>query len=190
MRKLDGILGSSGYEGIKLDKNGNLIIIEDAGGTSVNVVKDDPNSPKNARQPNSFVYLFTPNDKTDLSKGGQLYAIQVLIDRQPVTFHANDALGDTFSDAQLKLHTLGTKYPFKWVLVHDTNTDGTTPFNANAPEFGDVARKLATADTLDGFLRDIRAKFPETTAPAATAPQPAAPNASGPRAAVAADKAS
>src|SRR5262249_3874400 len=132
IRKLDGILGSSAYEGIHPDKNGNLIIIEDSGGTSVNVVKDDPNSPKNARQPNSFVYLFTPNDKTDLSKGGQLYAIQVFIDRQPVTFHANDALGDVFSDAQLKLHTLGTKWPFKWVLVHDTNTDGTAPFNANA----------------------------------------------------------
>ena len=27
----------------------------------------------------------------------------------------------------------------------------TTPFNINAPEFGEVARKVSTADTLDGF---------------------------------------
>ena len=39
----------------------------------------------------------------------------------------------------------------------------TTPFNITAPEFGEVARKVSTADTLDGFLRDIRTKFPETT---------------------------
>ena len=39
----------------------------------------------------------------------------------------------------------------------------TTPFNINAPEFGEVARKVSTADTLDGFLRDIRTKFPETS---------------------------
>ena len=45
----------------------------------------------------------------------------------------------------------------------------TTPFNMNAPEFGEVARKVSTADTLDGFLRDIRTKFPETSpAPAGT----------------------
>jgi hypothetical protein len=46
----------------------------------------------------------------------------------------------------------------------------TAPFNVNAPEFGEIARKVATANTLDGFLRDIRAKFPEAAGPAAGVP--------------------
>jgi hypothetical protein len=63
----------------------------------------------------------------------------------------------------------------------------TTPFNVNAPEFGEVAKKVATADTLDGFLRDIRAKFPEAGGPAV---QPAQPAPTAPRAAVSGGKAS
>ena len=132
IRKLDGIFGSSGYEGIHPDKNGNLIIIEDTGGATVNVVRGDASTPKVARQPNSFVYLFAPNNKRDLSKGGRLFAMQILINRQPLTFHANDPVGDVFSDEQLQLHTLGTIWPTRWVLLHDTDTDGVSPFNANA----------------------------------------------------------
>ena len=132
VRRLDGILGSSGYEGIHPDNHGNLIILEDAGGTTVNAVRGDPNSPLAPRQPNSFVYLFVPDDKADLSKGGRLFAMQVLVDRQPVIFHAGDAVGDVFADAQLKLHTPGTIWPFNWVLLHDTSVDGTAPFNSNA----------------------------------------------------------
>lgn len=130
--RLDGIIGSSAFEGIHPDKNGNLIIMEDAGGTTVNVVRDDASSAKTARQPNSFVYLFAPNDKGDLSRGGKLYAMQIWINHQPLTFHAGDPVGDVFSDEQLQLHTLGTIWPFRWVLVHDTDTDGVAPFNANA----------------------------------------------------------
>jgi Bacterial protein of unknown function (DUF839) len=129
---LDGILGKGGYEGIHPDDRGNLLIIEDSGGTSVNVNPADPTSPKTARQPNSFVYRFLPNDKTDLSKGGQLQALQVSIDGQPVIFNAGDPMGDTFSLQQLQLHTPGTFYPVKWVTIHDTAVDGTEPFSANA----------------------------------------------------------
>ena len=131
-RRLDGIMGSSAYEGIHPDKNGNIIMFEDAGGTSVNVIRGDASSPRAARQPNSFVYLFVPKDKHDLSKGGQLLAMQVLINRQPVTFHADDPVGDVFAVEQLQLHTRGTLWPFGWVVVHDTEVDGTAPFNANA----------------------------------------------------------
>jgi len=60
----------------------------------------------------------------------------------------------------------------------------TTPFNANAPEFGEVARKIATADTLDGFLRDIRAKFSDSPPAPQAAPSPPP----GPRAAVQGDQ--
>ncbi len=66
----------------------------------------------------------------------------------------------------------------------------TAPFNAQAPEFGDIAKAVAAADTLEGFLRDIRTKFPETVGPAAGSPaaQPAAP-ANAPRAATATGRA-
>ena len=62
----------------------------------------------------------------------------------------------------------------------------TTPFNTSTPEFGIVAKVVAAADTLEAFLRDIRAKFPEMTAPAAAtmpAAQPAEPATPAPRAA-------
>lgn len=132
MRTLDGILGRGGYEGIHPDNRGNLLILEDVGGASVNVVRNDPTSPKTARQPNSFVYRFVPYDVGDLSAGGRLYALQVWISGEPVVFHAADPAGDTFSDAQLQLHTPGTSWPVTWVLIHDTATNGTAPFSANA----------------------------------------------------------
>ncbi len=130
--RLDGIFGSAGFEGIHPDDHGNILVIEDAGGTSVNVVPTDPTSPKAARQPNSFVYRLIPYDKRDLSKGGKLQALQISIDGQPVVFNAADPVGDVFSENQLKLHTPGTSYPVRWVTVHDTAVDGTAAFNANA----------------------------------------------------------
>jgi hypothetical protein len=129
---LDGILGKGGYEGIHPDNRGNLLIIEDAGGVSVNVNPADPTSPKTAKQPNSFVYRFLPYDRTDISAGGKLQALQVSIDGQPVVFNAADPVGDTFSTNQLKLHTPGSSYPVKWVTIHDTVVDGTASFDANA----------------------------------------------------------
>jgi len=128
---LDGILGISGFEGIHPDEQGNLILAEDIGGVTVNVDPNDPTSPKAAKQPNSFVYRFVPYNPADLSSGGKLQALQVLIDGRAVRFHANDPSGDVFAVNQLRLHTLGTSYPFKWVTVHDTAVDGTKPFNEN-----------------------------------------------------------
>jgi hypothetical protein len=129
---LDGVFGNPAfYEGIHPDDQGNLIIAEDLGGTSVNVDPNDPNSPKAARQPNSFVYRFVPSDVTNIDAGGKLQALQVLIDGSPVVFHANDPSGDVFSVNQLRLHSPGTSYPVQWVTVHDTAVDGTAPFNAN-----------------------------------------------------------
>ncbi len=129
---LYGILGRGGYEGIHPDDLGNLLIIEDVGGASVNVDPNDPNSPKVAKQPNSFVYRFVPRDPTNLSAGGILQALRVTIDGTPITFHAADPIGDTFSQAQLALHTPGTSYDVDWVTIHDTDVDGTDSFSANA----------------------------------------------------------
>src|SRR5205807_8162101 len=46
VRTLYGILGRGGYEGIHPDGNGNVLIIEDAGGTGVNIDPANTNSAK------------------------------------------------------------------------------------------------------------------------------------------------
>jgi len=118
LRTLYGSIGQGGFEGIHPDDKGNLFIVEDVGGALFGFSKN----------PNSFVYRFVPTDKTDLT-AGRLEALQVSIDGSPVVFVPT---GDTLSENQLKLHTLGTTYPVKWVTVHDTAVDGTAPFDANA----------------------------------------------------------
>lgn len=133
VRTLYGSIGRAGYEGIHPDEDGRLILAEDVGGTSVNVDPKDANSPKNARQPNSFIYHYVPTtDPLDPLARGVLQALQVEIDGQPITFHANDINGDIFSDAQLKLHTPGSKWKARWITIHDTAVQGTASFAANA----------------------------------------------------------
>ena len=135
LRTLYGVMGRGGYEGIHPDDRGNIFIVEDVGGTGVNVKPSDPASPKAARNPNSFVYRFVPKDPTNLSHGGKLQALQVSIGGAPVVYVPVDEshlTGDVFSANQLKLHTPGTSYPVKWVTVHDTTTDGIVEFDANA----------------------------------------------------------
>jgi hypothetical protein len=128
-----GSIGRGGYEGIHPDEDGRLIIAEDVGGTSVNVNPSDSTSPKVARQPNSFIYKYVPTlDPLDPLGKGVLQALQVEIDGQLITFHANDAVGDTFADAQLKLHTPGSKWKARWITIHDTAVQGTASFASNA----------------------------------------------------------
>jgi hypothetical protein len=153
VRTLRGVLGRGGFEGIHADGNGNLLIIEDAGGTSVNVDPSNTNSAKVAKNPNSFVYRFLPNEIGDLSAGGKLQALQVWISGRPVQFvnvDSNNPSGDVFSENQLKLHTLGSSWPVQWVTVHDTAVDGTNSFDANA---------LAKAAGATPFKRPENAQF-------------------------------
>jgi len=134
-RTLYGILGRGGYEGIRPDDQGNLIICEDVGGTSVAVDPNNPTINKFAKNPNSFVYRFVPYDRADLWQGGKLQALQVSIDGKPLEFVPVDGahpVGDAFSNNQLKLHTLGTSWPTKWITIHDTVVDGTADFDSNA----------------------------------------------------------
>jgi hypothetical protein len=125
LRTLYGSLGQGGYEGIHPDNSGNIWIVEDVGGTTVL---------NNAKNPNSFVYRFVPLDPSDLTRG-KLQALQVTINGNPVVFvpvddqHPN---GDTRSRNQLLLHTVDASWPVQWVTVHDTEIDGTDPFDANA----------------------------------------------------------
>src|SRR6266403_5613921 len=125
LRTLYGRLGQSGYEGIHPDDRGNILIAEDVGGTTVT---------NNAKNPNSFVYRFVPLNQSDLTHG-KLQALQVSINGNPVVFVPVDDQhpdGDTRSENQLLLHTVGASWPVQWVTVHDTEIDGTDPFDANA----------------------------------------------------------
>jgi secreted PhoX family phosphatase len=104
---------------------GNILIIEDVGGTTVS---------NRGRNPNSFVYRFVPISPDDLTHG-KLQALQVSINGNPVVFVPVDDQhpdGDTRSETQLLLHRLGASWPVQWVTLHDTVTDGTDPFDANA----------------------------------------------------------
>ena len=125
LRTLYGSLGRGGYEGIHPDDWGNVWIVEDVGGTTVM---------NQGRNPNSFVYRFVPLDPTDLTRG-KLQALQVSINGNPIVFVPVDAThpnGDTRSENQRLLHIVGASYPVQWVTVHDTEVNGTGPFDANA----------------------------------------------------------
>jgi len=124
LRTLYGSLGRGGYEGIHPDDQGNIWIVEDSGGTTVM---------NNGRNPNSFVYRFVPLNSNDLTHG-KLQALQVSMNGNPLVFVPVDAghpNGDTRSNNQLLLHTIGASWPVSWVTVHDTEVDGTAPFDAN-----------------------------------------------------------
>jgi hypothetical protein len=125
LRTLYGSLGRGGYEGIHPDDRGNILIIEDVGGTTVM---------NQGRNPNSFVYRFVPLNPADLTHG-KLQALQVSINGNPLVFVPVDAghpTGDTRSNNQLLLHTIGASWPVTWITLHDTEVNGTAPFDANA----------------------------------------------------------
>jgi hypothetical protein len=125
LRTLYGSLGRGGYEGIHPDDRGNVLIVEDVGGTTVQ---------NRGRNPNSFVYRFVPVQPDELTHG-KLQALQVSINGSPLVFVRVDDQhpdGDTRSENQLLLHTVGASWPVQWVTIHDTEIDGTDPFDANA----------------------------------------------------------
>ena len=87
------------------------------------------------------------------------------------------AIGYALAEDTIGLDRFRTKYAPKMAEGPDRRAFEvvTAPFNSNASEFADVARMIGAADTLDAFLRDIRAKFPDTTGPAPSPTQPALP---------------
>ncbi|HSP38624.1 MAG TPA: alkaline phosphatase PhoX [Frankiaceae bacterium] len=123
VNNLQGILGKGGYEGIQNDSAGNVWIVEDASGAA-----PDPTNAPGAKVPNSFVYRFVPTDRADLTKGGRLQALQVKdANGNPIVFNGTNALTATIA----ALHTYGSSFKTSWVTIHDTATDGTTPYSAN-----------------------------------------------------------
>ena len=110
-------LGSGGYEGVQNDSAGNVWLVEDIGGSSVS----------GGKVPNSYLYRFSPNDKTDLAKGGKLEALQVLRpDGTPIT--AAQLTADPAAQVITDLHRYGKSFATTWVTVHD----GTEIFNSTA----------------------------------------------------------
>jgi hypothetical protein len=118
--------GRASYEGVQLDSDGNLWLVEDAGGSGGNVTK-------NAKQPNSFVYRFVPKDKADLTKGGKLQVLQVLdAYGKPIVFHDGKANADILSPLQKLLFGYGNELPTRWATIRDSDTDPAEAFDANA----------------------------------------------------------
>ncbi len=158
LRTLYGSMGRGGYEGIHPDDWGNILIIEDVGGTTLPTPTPNPtatptpNPGQFGRNPNSFVYRFVPNDPTDLTQG-KLQALQVTINGSQLFFVPVDAAhptGDVLSMNQLMLHTVGASWPVRWITTHDTTVDGTASFDANA---------LAKARGATPFKRPENAQF-------------------------------
>ncbi|HEX9516052.1 MAG TPA: alkaline phosphatase PhoX [Streptosporangiaceae bacterium] len=117
---VSGALGRGGYEGVQNDSAGNIWIIEDIGG---------PNKTgTTAKRPNSFIYRYMPATPGDLQHG-KLEALQVLNSSgDPITFESQAALN---TPDQVALHTYGNTFQTRWVTVHNTAVDGSSPFNAN-----------------------------------------------------------
>jgi hypothetical protein len=120
VQDVSGALGRGGYEGIQNDSDGNIWIAEDIGGA---------NKPgTTARRPNSFLFRYVPDHRGDL-ENGELQVLRVLnSDGDPITFESQEPLN---SPDQLELHTYGESFRTDWITVHDTDTDGHDPFNAN-----------------------------------------------------------
>lgn len=123
---ISAFTGRAAYEGVEIDKNGAIWLVEDEGG------KGGPKT-KNAKQPNSFVYRFAPADKTDLTKGGKLQALQVLdAYGKPIVFHDGQQDADILALEQKLLHAYGNELPTRWVTLKETAAGATEAFDANA----------------------------------------------------------
>jgi hypothetical protein len=120
---LGGVLGRGGYEGIQADHAGNIWIVEDVGGAI-------PLVGSNARVANSFIYRFIPKSLQRLTDGGRLQVLQVASRAHagPIVFDATNALTQDLKD----LHTYGNVFATRWITIHDTGTDGSDDFDANA----------------------------------------------------------
>jgi hypothetical protein len=116
---VSGALGRGGYEGIQDDSAGSLWIVEDIGGANKPGTK--------SKQPNSYVYRYVPNHPGDLLHG-KLQTLQVLNEGgEPITYSSQESVN---SADQLALHTYGKSFKTRWITIHDTATEGNSPFLA------------------------------------------------------------
>jgi hypothetical protein len=117
---VSGALGRGSYEGVQDDSAGNLWIVEDDSG--------DAKEGTAAKRPDGFVYRYVPSHRGDL-RSGRLEALQVLDEAgHPITFESQAAVD---APDQVALHSYGKTLDTKWIVIHDTATDGSTPFDAH-----------------------------------------------------------
>ena len=76
------------------------------------------------------------------------------------------AIGYALGEESIGLARLREKYQAKFADGPDRRAFDvvTAPIGTNGVEFQDVAKKIASVDTLDTFLRDLRARYPESSA--------------------------
>lgn len=76
-------------------------------------------------------------------------------------------IGYALSDEQLSLTRLREKYAVKFADGPERRAFDvvSTPIGTGGVEFQDIANKLAATSTLEAFLRDLRARYPEAAAP-------------------------
>lgn len=75
------------------------------------------------------MYRFVPASRGDLRRG-KLEALQVRnTAHSPITYESQQALN---APDQVLDHSYGHQLATRWIVVHDTRTDGSAPFSANA----------------------------------------------------------
>jgi predicted negative regulator of RcsB-dependent stress response len=87
-------------------------------------------------------------------------------------------IGYALGDDTLGLNRFREKYAARMAQTPDAHAFDvvSASIGSSGAEFGDIAHAAAAADTLDNFLRDMRARYPDSSAisPAAADPQPPA----------------
>jgi hypothetical protein len=97
-------------------------------------------------------------------------------------------IGYALAEDTLGLGRFRDKYAAKMAATPDARAFDivSTPLGTSGAEFGAIAHAAASIDTLEGFLRDMKARYPDTNAiSSAAAPATAAPGSNGAPAAAA-----
>ena len=83
------------------------------------------------------------------------------------------AIGFALSEESIGLGRLREKYQAKFADGPDRRAFDvvTAPIGTNGIEFQDIAKKVASVDTLDAFLRDLRTRYPDAAAVSPAVPQ-------------------
>jgi hypothetical protein len=91
------------------------------------------------------------------------------------------AIGYVLGEDPLGAARLRERYAGKMGEAHDRRAFDvvTAPVEPGGTEFRDIARSLAAVDTLAAFLRDLRARYPESSAVSAPPTQKADPGSTG-----------
>ncbi|HXW39836.1 MAG TPA: tetratricopeptide repeat protein [Xanthobacteraceae bacterium] len=92
------------------------------------------------------------------------------------------AIGYALAEDALGLNRFRDKYAAKMAQTTDARAFEivSAPLGTSGAEFRDIARAAAAVDTLEGFLRDMQARYPDASPISPAAPQAAAPAAAAP----------